>query len=98
MPFHLSCLRCQVDLHSLAGIVVAAVAFFINLSVENVAGFKYRVSLGLMGKSTFFAYITYSVINLGLVLFATSIVLWVAPEAVGSGIAEVKVRRALQLM
>lgn len=65
------------------------------MSVENVAGFKYRVSFWLMKRSTFLAYVIYTFINLFLVMFAASIVLWVAPEAAGSGIAEVKVGRAM---
>ncbi|XP_057769106.1 putative chloride channel-like protein CLC-g isoform X2 [Salvia miltiorrhiza] len=75
----------------LIGQIVGLLGFFINLAVENVAGQKFVVTSNMMLARRFMAaFLVFSSSNLGLTLFASLITAFVAPEAAGSGIPEVK--------
>ncbi|KAL8497820.1 hypothetical protein ACS0TY_021238 [Phlomoides rotata] len=75
----------------LIGLIMSLVGFFINLSIENIAGLKFVITsrMILAGKS-WAAFIMFVCSNLGLMLFASLITAFIAPEAAGSGIPEVK--------
>ncbi|KAL8492873.1 hypothetical protein ACS0TY_024173 [Phlomoides rotata] len=75
----------------LIGLTVGLLGFFINLAVENIAGIKFVVTSNMMLSRKFVAaFIVFASSNLGLTLFASMITAFVAPEAAGSGIPEVK--------
>ncbi|KAL1536074.1 chloride channel protein CLC-d-like isoform X2 [Salvia divinorum] len=74
----------------LIGIGTALAAVFINLSVENFAGWKYSWTFNLIQKSYFAGFLVYTLINLALVLSSVYIVTQFSPEAAGSGIPEIK--------
>ncbi|KAL1561833.1 chloride channel protein CLC-d-like isoform X3 [Salvia divinorum] len=74
----------------LIGIGTALVAVFINISVENFAGWKYSWTFNLIQKSYFTGFLVYTLINLALVLSSVYIVTQFSPEAAGSGIPEIK--------
>lgn len=63
---------------------------FINISVENFAGWKYSWTFNLIQKSYFAGFLVYTLINLALVLSSVYIVTKFSPEAAGSGIPEIK--------
>jgi chloride channel 7 len=61
--------------------------------VENIAGFKFWVTLTLLDRNQAFAsYLVYVLINCSLIVGSVALTVLVAPAAAGSGIAEVKVR------
>ena len=68
----------------------ALAAVFINISVENFAGWKYSWTFNLIQKSYFAGFLVYTLINLALVLSSVYIVTQFSPEAAGSGIPEIK--------
>lgn len=73
------------------GFLVSLVAFCNNLAVENLAGVKFVVTSNLMLARRFMvAFLVFSFSNFGLTLFASLITTFLAPEAAGSGIPEVK--------
>ncbi|KAH6779281.1 Voltage-gated chloride channel family protein [Perilla frutescens var. hirtella] len=75
----------------LIGHIVGLLGFFINLAVENVAGMKFVVTSNMMLARKFvMAFLVFASSNLSLTLFASLITAFVAPEAAGSGIPEVK--------
>ncbi|KAL3532287.1 hypothetical protein ACH5RR_005808 [Cinchona calisaya] len=75
----------------LIGFFVSLVGFFNNLAVENIAGLKFVITSNMMLARKFMAaFIIFSSSNLALALFASLITAFIAPEAAGSGIPEVK--------
>ena len=72
----------------LAGTGLAAV--FINLSVENFAGWKFSLTFNIIQKSYVAGFLVYALINLGLVFSSVYIITQFAPAAAGSGIPEIK--------
>ena len=72
--------------------IVAFFAFAVNLSVENIAGFKFWATLTLLARGhPVWSFLTYVGANAALVGAATALTVYYAPAAAGSGIAEVKV-------
>lgn len=63
---------------------------FINLSVENFAGWKFALTFAIIQKSYFAGFIVYLLINLVLVFSSAYIITQFAPAAAGSGIPEIK--------
>ena len=72
----------------LAGTGLAAV--FINISVENFAGWKFSLTFSIIQKSYVAGFIIYVLFNLVLVYSSVYIVTHFAPAAAGSGIPEIK--------
>ncbi|KAG1653076.1 hypothetical protein FOA52_007509 [Chlamydomonas sp. UWO 241] len=73
------------------GVLTAAAAFLVNLSVENISGAKFGLTLSVMEKSGILpSFLTYAAFNAALVMAAVSITVFVGPMAAGSGISEVK--------
>ncbi|CAN1280306.1 Chloride channel protein CLC-d, partial [Linum perenne] len=72
----------------LVGTGLAAV--FINISVENFAGWKFSLTFALIQKSYFAGFVLYVLINLVLVFSSVYIITHFAPAAAGSGIPEIK--------
>ena len=66
-------------------------AFIINLSVENIAGFKFHTTNQLSESSTFVAFCFYMFCDVFLTMIATFLTTFVSPAAAGSGIPDVKV-------
>lgn len=75
-------------LYFIPGTALAAV--FINISVENFAGWKYSLTFNIIQKSYFAGFLVYTLINLALVLSSVYIITQFAPAAAGSGIPEIK--------
>jgi chloride channel 7 len=75
----------------LAGVATAAAAFLVNATVELLAGGKFGAALALLraGKPLS-AFLLLALINCALVGAAAAVTAMWAPEAAGSGIAEVK--------
>ena len=71
-----------------AGTGLAAV--FINISVENFAGWKYSLTFSIIQKSYIAGFIVFVLINLALVYSSVYIITQFAPAAAGSGIPELK--------
>ncbi|CAA7017213.1 unnamed protein product [Microthlaspi erraticum] len=74
----------------LIGIGTGLAAVFINLSVENFAGWKFALTFAIIQKSYFAGFVVYLVINLVLVFSSAYIITQFAPAAAGSGIPEIK--------
>ncbi|KAG8372685.1 hypothetical protein BUALT_Bualt12G0093200 [Buddleja alternifolia] len=75
----------------LIGLTVSLLGFFNNLAVENIAGMKFVVTSNMMLARKFMvAFLVFASSNLCLTLFASVITAFIAPEAAGSGIPEVK--------
>lgn len=72
----------------LSGTGLAAV--FINISVENFAGWKFSLTFSIIQKSYFAGFLVYILINLILVFSSVYIITKFAPAAAGSGIPEIK--------
>lgn len=72
----------------LAGTGLAAV--FINIAVENFAGWKFSVTFDIIQKSYIAGFVVYVLINLALVYSSVYIITQFAPAAAGSGIPEIK--------
>ncbi len=78
--------------------ITAVAAFAVNVSVENISGFKFWATLLLISKGyVTLSFLVYLAINTALVFTAVAITTYVGPAAAGSGIAEVKVRLPHQL-
>lgn len=80
----------QIFIHFIwiAGTGFAAV--FINISVENFAGWKFSLTFTIIQKSYLAGFVVYILFNLLLVLSSVYIVTQFAPAAAGSGIPEIK--------
>ncbi|KAL8105141.1 chloride channel protein CLC-d isoform X1 [Apium graveolens] len=74
----------------LIGIGTGLAAVFINISVENFAGWKYSLTFSIIQKSYIAGFIVYVLINLALVYSSVYIITQFAPAAAGSGIPELK--------
>ncbi|GFZ22058.1 chloride channel D [Actinidia rufa] len=74
----------------LIGIGTGLAAIFINISVENFAGWKYSLTFSIIQKSYIAGFVVYMLINLVLVYSSTYIITQFAPAAAGSGIPEIK--------
>ncbi|GAB4851112.1 hypothetical protein Ancab_030406 [Ancistrocladus abbreviatus] len=74
----------------LIGIGTGVAAIFINISVENFAGWKFALTFAIIQKSYFAGFIVYVLINLALVFSSVYIITQFAPAAAGSGIPEIK--------
>ncbi|XP_047334028.1 chloride channel protein CLC-d-like [Impatiens glandulifera] len=74
----------------LIGIGTGLAAVFINISVENFAGWKFSLTFSIIQKSYVAGFLVYVLINLGLVLSSVCIITYFAPAASGSGIPEIK--------
>ncbi|KAF7842823.1 chloride channel protein CLC-c-like [Senna tora] len=75
----------------LIGLITGLVAFFNNLAVENISGFKLLLTDNLMLKHKYLqAFALYAGCNLILATAAAALCAYVAPAAAGSGIPEVK--------
>lgn len=72
----------------LSGTGLAAV--FINISVENFAGWKFALTFAIIQKSYVAGFLVYILINLVLVYSSVYIITQFAPAAAGSGIPEIK--------
>ena len=78
------------SLLTLLGMNVALLAYFVALSVENIALGKFRIVDAIHETSSFLAYVVYCLINCVIVLGAALLCVYLAPAGAGSGIAEVK--------
>ncbi|RVX22124.1 Chloride channel protein CLC-d [Vitis vinifera] len=65
-------------------------AVFINISVENFAGWKFQLTFSIIQKSYVAGFLVYILFNLLLVFSSVYIVTQFAPAAAGSGIPEIK--------
>ncbi|KAH9682759.1 chloride channel protein CLC-d [Citrus sinensis] len=74
----------------LIGIGTGLAAVFINISVENFAGWKFSLTFSIIQKSYFAGFLVYILINLILVFSSVYIITKFAPAAAGSGIPEIK--------
>ncbi|GAB2266595.1 hypothetical protein Dimus_001589 [Dionaea muscipula] len=74
----------------LIGIGTGMAAIFINISVENFAGWKFALTFAIIQKSYFAGFLVYLLINLALVFSSVYIITQFAPAAAGSGIPEIK--------
>lgn len=74
----------------LIGIGTGLAAIFINISVENFAGWKFALTFAIIQKSYLAGLLIYVLFNLALVFSSVYIVTHFAPAAAGSGIPEIK--------
>ncbi|KAI5423493.1 hypothetical protein KIW84_046445, partial [Lathyrus oleraceus] len=74
----------------LIGICTGFAAVFINISVENFAGWKYSLTFNIIQKSYVAGFFVYVSINLVLVYSSVCIITQFSPAAAGSGIPEIK--------
>ncbi|XP_008788814.1 putative chloride channel-like protein CLC-g isoform X1 [Phoenix dactylifera] len=75
----------------LIGILAAAVGFFNNLAIENLAGIKFVAFYELMLANRYWlAFGMFAASNLALLMFASTITSYISTAAGGSGIPEVK--------
>ncbi|OVA12577.1 CBS domain [Macleaya cordata] len=74
----------------LIGIGTGLAAVFINIAVENFAGWKFAATFSIIQKSYLAGFLVYILINLALVFSSVFIVTQFAPAAAGSGIPEIK--------
>ncbi|KAF5733159.1 chloride channel protein CLC-c-like [Tripterygium wilfordii] len=75
----------------LIGLATGVVAFFNNLAVENIAGFKLLLTNNFMLKEKYyFAFLSFAGCNVALAIAAAALCAYIAPAAAGSGIPEVK--------
>ncbi|KAI3770441.1 hypothetical protein L6452_01574 [Arctium lappa] len=75
----------------LIGLATGLVAFFNNLGVENIAGFKFLLTSKLMLNHKYYqAFAAFAGCNLVLAICAAVLCAYIAPAAAGSGIPEVK--------
>lgn len=76
-----------------AGAITALAAFAVNISVENISGFKFWATLGVLERGHVFgSFLIYTAINAALVVLSVAVTVYIGPAAAGSGIADVKVR------
>ncbi|GKV42765.1 hypothetical protein SLEP1_g50139 [Rubroshorea leprosula] len=74
----------------LIGIGTGLAAVFINISVENFAGWKFELTFKIIQTSYLAGFLVYVLINLALVFSSVYIITHFAPAAAGSGIPEIK--------
>lgn len=74
----------------LIGIGTGLAAIFINISVENFAGWKFALTFAIIQKSYLAGLLVYVLFNLALVFSSVYIITHFAPAAAGSGIPEIK--------
>ncbi|XP_026438289.1 chloride channel protein CLC-d-like isoform X1 [Papaver somniferum] len=74
----------------LIGIGTGLAAVFINIAVENFAGWKFAATFAIIQKSYLLGFLVYILINLALVFSSVCIITQFAPAAAGSGIPEIK--------
>ncbi|KAL3623965.1 hypothetical protein CASFOL_032781 [Castilleja foliolosa] len=75
----------------LIGLIMCLLGFFNNLAVENIAGTKFVITSNMMLARKFgVAFVVFASSNFCLTLCASLITAFIAPEAAGSGIPEVK--------
>ncbi|KAH7522342.1 hypothetical protein FEM48_Zijuj07G0128200 [Ziziphus jujuba var. spinosa] len=74
----------------LIGLGTGLAAVFINISVENFAGWKFALTFSIIQKSYVAGFLLYILINLALVYSSVYIITQFAPAAAGSGIPEIK--------
>ncbi|KAF3457165.1 hypothetical protein FNV43_RR01822 [Rhamnella rubrinervis] len=74
----------------LIGLGTGLAAVFINISVENFAGWKFALTFAIIQKSYVAGFLVYILINLVLVYSSVYIITQFAPAAAGSGIPEIK--------
>ncbi|XP_058192974.1 chloride channel protein CLC-d isoform X2 [Rhododendron vialii] len=74
----------------LIGVGTGLAAVFINISVENFAGWKFSLTFSVIQKSYVAGFLLYILINLVLVFSSAFIITNFAPAAAGSGIPEIK--------
>ncbi|KAL6970401.1 hypothetical protein U1Q18_030101 [Sarracenia purpurea var. burkii] len=74
----------------LIGIGTGLAAVFINIAVENFAGWKFSLTFSIIQKSYVAGFVVYILINLVLVFSSAYIITEFAPAAAGSGIPEIK--------
>ncbi|XP_021717288.1 chloride channel protein CLC-d-like isoform X1 [Chenopodium quinoa] len=74
----------------LIGVGTGLAAVFINISVENFAGWKFALTFAIIQKSYLAGLLIYVLFNLVLVFSSVYIVTHFAPAAAGSGIPEIK--------
>ncbi|XP_054821234.1 chloride channel protein CLC-d-like [Prosopis cineraria] len=74
----------------LIGVGTGIAAVFINISVENFAGWKFSLTFHIIQKSYVVGFLVYVLINLVLVYSSVYIITQFAPAAAGSGIPEIK--------
>ncbi|KAK8955628.1 putative chloride channel-like protein CLC-g [Platanthera guangdongensis] len=75
----------------LIGLLSGCVGFFVNLTIENLAGVKFVVTSNMMLANRYlWALGVFAASNFVLTMFAAVITAYIAPAAAGSGIPEVK--------
>ncbi|KAL7134639.1 hypothetical protein ABFS83_11G040400 [Erythranthe nasuta] len=75
----------------LIGLIVSLIGFFNNLAIENISGMKFVITSYMMLHRRFgVAFTVFAASNFSLALLASLITAFIAPEAAGSGIPEVK--------
>ncbi|GIL91065.1 hypothetical protein Vretimale_9495 [Volvox reticuliferus] len=73
------------------GVITALAAFAVNLSVENISGFKFWATLTIMESGNLVgSFMAYVAMNAALVTASVAITLYIGPAAAGSGIPDVK--------
>ncbi|XP_043691449.1 chloride channel protein CLC-d-like [Telopea speciosissima] len=74
----------------LIGIGTGFAAVFINIAVENFAGWKFSATFSIIQTSYLAGFVVYILFNLVLVFSSVFIITQFAPAAAGSGIPEIK--------
>ncbi|KAJ4956406.1 hypothetical protein NE237_013189 [Protea cynaroides] len=74
----------------LIGIGTGFAAIFINIAVENFAGWKFSATFSIIQTSYLAGFVVYILFNLVLVFSSVFIITQFAPAAAGSGIPEIK--------
>ncbi|XP_043725309.1 chloride channel protein CLC-d-like isoform X3 [Telopea speciosissima] len=74
----------------LIGIGTGLAAIFINIAVENFAGWKFSATFSIIQTSYLAGFVVYILLNLVLVFSSVFIITQFAPAAAGSGIPEIK--------
>ncbi|GLC67770.1 hypothetical protein PLESTF_000605500 [Pleodorina starrii] len=73
------------------GVITALAAFAVNLSVENISGFKFWATLTIMERGNLLgSFLAYVAMNAALVTGSVAITAYLGPAAAGSGIPDVK--------
>ncbi|XP_020246030.1 chloride channel protein CLC-a-like isoform X2 [Asparagus officinalis] len=75
----------------LVGLLTGVIASFINLAIENIAGFKMMLVLQYVRSGRYWTgFLYFMLANLGLTAFASFLCVRYAPTAAGPGIPEIK--------
>jgi len=75
---------------ALLGIIMAIISFIINFISEQAALARRRVYQNIAGDNILFKYVVWTSTSVIMIMFASGFVHIVAPQAVGSGIPEMK--------